>query len=312
MSNKLKFRPSTRAPAIRPDSDRWLPALFVAPVALYLLVFQGYPLIQELFLSLTSTSLLSPADQTFVGLDNYRDLLADPEFRKSLWITAVYTVACVAGSIGLGLVAALLLDSPFRGRGFARAAVTIPWAAPPVAVALIFVWMFNAQYGIFNRVLRYLGSDLGTANWLDEPSLGLPAILITTIWQIFPFSSVVILAALQGVSSELREAAVIDGADRLSVFRAVVWPTIQPTVALLALFTTVWSLRRFDLIWLMTQGGPLGETNTLVIDLYRRAFVYLQLGPAAAAGMIGLLIALIVTMVYFWMTIRSEKAAGRR
>ena len=132
-------------------------------------------------------------------------------------------------------------------------------------------------------------------NWLDNASLALPAILITTIWQIFPFASVVILAALQGVSEELRDAAVIDGADRLSVFRAVVWPTIQPSVMLLALFITIWSLRRFDLIWLMTQGGPIGATNTLVIELYRRAFVYRDLGQAAAVGMVGLSIAIIVT-----------------
>ena len=124
--------------------------------------------------------------------------------------------------------------------------------------------------------------------------------------------ALVILAALQGVSQELRDAAVIDGADRLSVFRAVVWPTIQPSVMLLALFITIWSLRRFDLIWLMTQGGPIGATNTLVIELYRRAFVYRDLGQAAAVGMIGLSIAIIVTMVYFRLTLRAERAKGQR
>lgn len=218
----------------------------------------------------------------------------------------------MVASIGLGLLAALLLDGTFRGRGIARALVTIPWAAPPVAAALIFVWMFNAQYGLFSHLAQFLGFAEGGVNWLDEPSFALPAILITTIWQIFPFSSVVILAALQGVPSELREAAVIDGADRLSIFRAVTWPTIRPSVALLTLLITVWSLRRFDVIWLMTQGGPLGETNTLVIDLYRRAFVYLDLGRAAAVGIIGLVVAILVTLVYFWLTTRAEKAAGKR
>jgi multiple sugar transport system permease protein len=105
---------------------------------------------------------------------------------------------------------------------------------------------------------------------------------------------------------------VIDGADRLSVFKAVVWPTIQPSVALLSLFITIWSLRRFDLIWLMTQGGPIGATNTLVIELYRQGFVYRELGFAAAVGMIGLTIALIVTLIYFYITARAERAGGRR
>jgi multiple sugar transport system permease protein len=296
----------------RLEGSRWTPYFFIAPIALYLLLFQGYPLVQELMLSFTSTSLLSPQDNEFVGLRNYQDLVDASDFHNTILITIIYTIACVVLSIGLGLAAALLLDRPFRGRGIARAAVTIPWAAPSVAVALIFTWMFNAQYGIFNHALRALGLASANENWLDDPALALPAILLTTIWQIFPFASVVLLAALQGVSGELREAAVIDGADRLSVFKAVVWPTIQPSVALLALFITIWSLRRFDLIWLMTQGGPIGATNTLVIELYRQGFVYRELGLAAAVGMIGLTVALIITLVYFYVTARAERARGER
>jgi multiple sugar transport system permease protein len=296
----------------RLEGSRWTPYFFIAPIALYLLLFQGYPLVQELMLSFTSTSLLSPQDNEFVGLRNYQDLVDASDFHNTILITIIYTIACVVLSIGLGLAAALLLDRPFRGRGIARAAVTIPWAAPSVAVALIFTWMFNAQYGIFNHALRALGLGSANENWLDDPALALPAILLTTIWQIFPFASVVLLAALQGVSGELREAAVIDGADRLSVFKAVVWPTIQPSVALLALFITIWSLRRFDLIWLMTQGGPIGATNTLVIELYRQGFVYRELGLAAAVGMIGLTVALIITLVYFFVTARAERARGQR
>ena len=262
-------------------------------------------------LSVTSTSLLSPRDHTFVGMDNYRNLIEGSDFHAVLITTLVYTIACVVLAIGLGLAAALLLDGPFRGRGVARALVTIPWAAPPVAVALVFVWIFNAQYGVFNFVLRTLGFAAGQENWLDSPNLALPAVLLTTIWQIFPFAAVVILAALQGVSSELKEAATIDGADRLSIFGAVVWPTIRPSVALLALFLTIWSIRRFDLIWLMTQGGPIGATETLVIKLYRDAFVYRDLGQAAAVGMVGVVVALSVTFVYFHFTKRAERAAGR-
>ncbi|MCW5259552.1 sugar ABC transporter permease [Verminephrobacter eiseniae] len=282
----------------RPGRD-WTPYWFAAPVALYLLLFQGYPLVQELYLSFTSTALLTPDQHVFVGLQNYIDLVTQEDFRQVLLITAIYTVVCVVAAIALGLGAALLLDAPFRGRGLARALVTIPWAAPPVAVALIFVWIYNGQYGIFNHLLGALGGAARLESWLDSPALALPAVLLTTIWQIFPFAAVVILAALQGVSSELREAAVIDGAHRLSVFRAVVWPSIQPSVALLALFLSIWSLRRFDLIWLMTQGGPIGSTNTLVIELYRRAFVYRDLGQGAAVGMVGLSIALLITVVYF-------------
>ncbi|NTI44805.1 carbohydrate ABC transporter permease [Rhizobium rhizogenes] len=294
------------------DGSRWAPYIFVAPIVVYLLVFQVFPLMQEFLLSFTSTSLLAPDDQTFVGLDNYNFLFETGDFVGVLWVTAIYTVACVFLSLALGLGTALLLNSPFLGRGVARALVTVPWAAPPVAVALIFTWILNSQYGIFNHTLRTLGLPFANENWLDNPSLALPAILMTTIWQIFPFSSVVILSALQGVSPEIREAAMIDGADRFNIFKTAVWPTIQPTVMLLALFITIWSLRRFDLIWLMTQGGPLGATNTLVIELYRNGFVYRDLGTAAAIGMIGLLVALVVTVVYFKVTQRAEKLQGKR
>lgn len=288
--------------------ERWTPYLFILPIALYLLLFQLYPLAQEGVLSFTSTSLLSPQLHQWVGLDNYRRLLEASDFQGVLLTTLVYVVACVVLAILLGLGAALLLDAPFRGRGLARALVTVPWAAPPVAVALIFVWIFNAQYGVFNWALRSLGIPAGQENWLDTPSLALPAILLTTIWQIFPFAAVVILAALQGVSPELKEAATIDGAGRVRVFRAVVWPTIRPSVTLLALFLTIWSLRRFDLIWLMTQGGPIGATETLVIRLYREAFVFRDLGSGAAVGMVGLAVALAVTLVYFRLAQRAERA----
>lgn len=295
----------------RPDRRRWAPVLFSAPILVYLALLQFYPLLREFYLSFTSTSLLTPQQNPFVGLDNYSYLFSGPDFLGVLAVTAVYTLACVVLAIGIGLVAALLLNAPFLGRGVARALVTVPWAAPSVAVALIFAWIYNSQYGIFGFTLRQLHLPFSGVSWLDTPSLALPAILMTTVWQIFPFSSVVILAALQGVPDELKEAAVIDGADRLSVFKVVVWPTIQPTVLTLVLFVTIWSLRRFDLIWLMTQGGPIGATDTLVIELYREGFVYHDLGTAAAVGMIGLAIALALTLIYFRLTRAIEKSQGK-
>lgn len=295
----------------RLDGSRLTPYLFAGPAAIYLAVFQLYPLLKELVLSFTQTSLMAPQNARWVGLRNYTDLIGNEDFVHVLLITALYTAVCVVAGVGIGLLTALLLDQPFRGRGLARALVTLPWAAPPVAVATIFAWMLNAQYGIANHALRTLDID-AYFSWLDDPALALPAILVTTVWQIFPFSSVVLLAALQGVSGEVREAAQIDGADGLNVFKAAVWPTIRPTVLLLSLFVTIWSLRRFDLIWVMTQGGPIGATKTLVIELYTRAFVARELGDAAAVGMVGLVFALLVTVVYFWLTARSERADGRR
>ena len=154
--------------------------------------------------------------------------------------------------------------------------------------------MLNAQYGIVNRFLDAVGLGVPGGAILDSSRYALPAVLATTIWQLFPFTSVVLLSALQSVPQDLNEAATVDGAGRWATFRAVTWQVIKPTVGLLALLMTIWSLRRFELIWLMTKGGPVGATETLVIDLYSQAFDSKELGSAAAIGMVGVVISLIV------------------
>ncbi|NEE01886.1 carbohydrate ABC transporter permease [Phytoactinopolyspora halotolerans] len=277
-----------------PLGSRWTPYLFLAPAALFIALFQAVPLAQEIFLSFTHTSLLNPTSNTWVGLENYAHIFSDDEFHRTLTITLVYVVVCVVGSVGAGLGVALILNRSFRGRGIARALVTVPWAAPGIAVALIATWMLNPQYGIVNRFLNAVGLGVPGGAILDSSTYALPAILVTTTWQLFPLTSVVLLSALQAVPKDLTEAATMDGAGRWWTFQAVTWQVIKPTVGLLALLMTIWSLRRFELIWLMTKGGPVGSTETLVIDLYAQAFDSKQLGTAAAIGMVGVVISLIV------------------
>lgn len=272
----------------------WTPYLFLAPAVLYIGIFQLFPLLQEVWLSFTRTTLLNPTLNVWVGLANYQSVLGDPSFRQTLLTTLLYVTACVVGSVGLGLVVALLLNGRFPGRAVARSLVTVPWAAPGIAVALIATWMFNPQFGLLTRVLKGLGIDTGENGVLDNPSLALGAILVTTIWQLVPFVAVVLLSALQSVPQELVEAAQVDGAGRWMIFRVVTWQVLKPTIGLVAVLMTIWSLRRFELIWLMTRGGPLGSTRTLVIDLYSQAFESKQLGAAAAIGMVGIVISLIV------------------
>lgn len=288
--------PTPGRPRRRPSplGSKWTPYLFLAPAALFILVFQAVPLVQEVYLSFTRTRLLNPTRSEWVGLDNFNRIFGDPEFHRTLLITVVYVITCVVVAIGAGLAVALLLNRKFRGRGVARALVTVPWAAPGIAVALIATWMLNAQYGIVNRFLDAVGLGVPGGAILDSSRYALPAVLATTIWQLFPFTSVVLLSALQSVPQDLNEAATVDGAGRWATFRAVTWQVIKPTVGLLALLMTIWSLRRFELIWLMTKGGPVGATETLVIDLYSQAFDSKELGSAAAIGMVGVVISLIV------------------
>ena len=143
------------------------------------------------------------------------------------------------------------------------------------------------------------------ASWLSNPDNAMLAVLIPTIWQLFPICALVILAALQAVPEDLLEAARIDRADSISTFSAVTLPSIRPTLATIVLLATIWSLRRFELVWLLTQGGPGNATNTLAIDIYRETFQYTHLGRGAAVGMIGLSLSVCVTVVYFWWVGRS-------
>lgn len=290
-----------------PLGSKWTPYIFLAPAAVYITLFQLIPLIQEIYLSFTRTTLLNPSHNVWVGWDNYIAAFQSATFQQTLSVTLVYVVVCVMGAVGIGLLVALLLNSPFPGRGMARALVTIPWAAPGIAVAVIAVWMLNAQYGILTRLLNSLGVEVGQGGVLNNPDLALPAILITTIWQLFPFTAVVLLSALQSVPAELVEAADMDGAGRWWQFRVVTWPVIRPTVGLVAVLMAIWSIRRFELIWLMTRGGPLGSTRTLVIDLYSQAFDSKQLGTAAAIGMVGIVISLIIVVGARLITRAAER-----
>lgn len=283
-----------RARRRSPLGSPWTPFLFLAPAAVFIVLFQAIPLLQQIYMSFTRTTLLNPTRSEWVGLDNYAWIVNDPEFRRTLVTTLVYVVVCVVGAVGIGLLIALLLDRAFSGRGVARALITVPWAAPGIAVALIATWMLNAQYGIVNRLLDAIGWGVPGGAILDSPQFALPAILVTTIWQLFPFTAVVLLSALQAVPQDLTEAATMDGAGRWWSFRAVTWQVIKPTVGLLAVLMTIWSIRRFELIWLMTRGGPVGTTETLVIDLYSQAFESQELGRAAAIGMVGVIISLAV------------------
>lgn len=290
-----------------PLGRKWTPYVFLGPAVIYIVIFQLVPLVQEIRLAFTDTSLLNPNGGSWVGLANFTTIFTSPEFQRTLLTTLIYLVVCVIGAVGAGLGTALLLNGTFRGRGIARALITIPWAAPGVATALIVTWMLNAQYGVINRMLEAIGLGVPEGNILDSTTYALPAILLTTIWQLFPFSAVVLLSALQSVPKEVTEAASVDGAGIWWIFRVATWPVVRPTVILLAVLNAIWAMRRFELIWLMTRGGPLGSTKTLVIDLYSNAFELNNLGKAAAIGVVGIVISLLLVGGSFLLNRRVEQ-----
>ena len=296
-----------RAPASR--AGKWrsplAPYLFIGAGVLYLAVFAGIPVLKGLDLSFTDTQLLNPSGGSHVGFDNYTALLGSDSFLKSVVTTLVYSFFTVVGSLLLGTVSAVVLNRAFPGRTLARAVIVMPWAVPTVAVVLVFRWIFNDSTGVANQALGVLG--IGSRGWLTNPSYGMLSVLIATIWKVSPFVMLVVLAALQSVPDELYEATRVDGADMFSTFKSVVLPFLMPTLRIVALLMTIWSFRRFEIIWLLTGGGPVDATNTIVINVYRQAFVNNQLGVAAAVGMLGLVLSLVVTIVYFFLEKRSDR-----
>jgi len=301
----------TRRRRQRALGSRYTPYLLLAPAAVFLLIFQAVPVLQEIRLSFTKTDLLSPNHNQWIGLSNFRAIFGDPAFRHTLETTAIYLVVCVVGPVGVGLLTALLLNGRFAGRGIARALITIPWAAPGVAVALILTWMLDSQYGIVNRMLSGIGLGARNGNIINSTHLAFPAVLIITVWQLFPFCTVVLVSALQAVSRDVTEAAVMDGAGPGWRFRAATWPVIRPTVSLLMVLTAIWSLRLFELIWILTQGGPEGSTTTLVINLYTEAFTDQRLGRAAAIGVVGIVVSLVLASASVFIGRHAEEDASR-
>lgn len=282
------------------------PYLFIGAAALYLVAFAGMPLLEGVWLSFTDTQLLSPSGGEFVGIQNYAALFGDSGFIRSLLTTISYTAATVVGSLLLGTGAAVALNEEFRGRAAVRAVLIFPWAVPAVAVALIFTWIFNKDSGVVNVGLTNVG--LNGPGWLVDPTWAFFAVTVVSIWKIFPFVLLVVLAALQAVPEELHEAALIDGADTLNRFKSVVVPFLLPTMRITALLMTIWAFRRFEIIWLLTQGGPVESTSTLVIDVYRQAFVNFELGRGAAMGVVGLCLSTAVTVIFFYV----DRSAARR
>lgn len=304
MEPRLSKPPGFRKNASRSWLSRSLPYFFIGPALAYLAVLVALPLGQGVQLSFTDTRLINPDGGNFVGLENYNELLASARFWNSFIVTVVYTTATVVFSLILGTLAAVLINKPFRGRAFSRAVLTFPYATPNVAVALIFIWMYNQSGGVLNQAIRVLG--FGQVGWLEDPDYGMISVVMATLWKVTPFVMLVMLAALQSVPDELYEATKIDGADSLSTFRAVVLPHVMPTIRIVALLMTIWSIRRFEIIYLLTGGGPVESTNTLVINIYQQAFNQQNLGVAAAIGVLGLLLSLAVTAVFFAVDRRAN------
>jgi multiple sugar transport system permease protein len=293
-------RPMTRKPTE--------PLLFLLPALLVTAAVILYPALQTVWLGLHSFVLFDPDSMRFIGLGNFRAILADELFWVSLSNSVVWVVCAVGLQFALGLVTALLLNQTFAGRGLARALVVVPWALPSVIIGLMWTWMYDLNLGVFNDLLMRLGFIDAPVAWLAQPGTALAAVILALVWQGFPFFAVMILAGLQTIPSEHYEAAAIDGATRWQTLRFVTLPALREVIATALLLRTIWVANSLDVILVMTGGGPGYETHTLPLYAFLKAYSAMEFGYASALSLVLTLLLLLAVAFYVRRVARQALA----
>ena len=269
------------------------PYIFVAPAVIYIICLTMIPAIMALPISFTNWSALSP-NKKFVGLDNYVKLFGDKDFWRSCLVMAKFFIY-IPIVMATGLGAALLVNSKSRGTQIFRVVFYAPVITSTVAVAILFDWFYQPTFGLFNAILKWFG--LPAIGWLTDPKWALYSVIIVTIWKGIGYYMMIYLAALMSVPKELYEACEIDGAGFLRKHLTVTVPHIMPTIALVTTISAISAMKVFAEIYVMTKGGPLNSSKTIVYYIYERAFENLDLGFASAMAVVLLLIVLALSFV---------------
>lgn len=284
------------------------PYLFILP-ALALLVFLfGYPLINSTVMAFQNYNLADPKNIHFNGLGNFRKMIADRDMGLVIRNSFVYVVASVAGQFILGLTLALALRRKFRGRGIYQSIVFLPWAFSSFVIGIMFRWSFNGEYGVINDLLIKAEAITRGIAWLGTPGLSLLVVILAMIWLGVPFFAIMYLAALKSIPENTYEAAEVDGCSPLRKFFAITLPYIKPTIIVTILLRTIWIFNSFDMIVIITGGGPASTSQTLPSYMYTRAFAGYDFGLAAALGL--LLMVLLGIYAVFFLSFTKYNTAG--
>jgi len=286
------------------SNRNWLGLWFMLPAAAFLILFLAYPLGLGVWLSFTDAKI--GRSGIFVGLENYEWLWDDNVFWLSVFNTLLYTVVASVVKFGIGLYLALLLNERMPFKAIIRAIVLIPFIVPTVLSAIAFWWIYDAQFSIVSWTLRHLGLIDGNINFLGDTWNARWSAIFANIWRGIPFVAITLLAGLQTVSPSLYEAATIDGANRWQIFRHVTFPLLTPIIAVVMTFSVLFTFTDFQLIWVLTRGGPVNATHLMATLSYQRAIIGGQLGEGAAisTAMIPFLLAAILLS---WFGLQRRK-----
>ena len=303
LPGRLRAAKRRDAPSLR------LPFLLTLPTLIVVFVIFGIPLVYSLALSLHRINMLTQ-QWVFVGLQNYLDILPNPDFLAALGRTAYFALVTVIGGLILGFAMALVLNQNFPGRNFLRGVVLVPWAMAPVAVGVLWSWMLNGEYGTFNAVLFDLGLVDSPIHWLADGRLAFNMVALAHVWNQAPLASLLILAGLQSIPENLHRAARIDGAGAVRRFFSITLPWLRPMLLLIMILTTINSIMAFDLFWIMTRGGPGSATTVFSWMGYAYAFQFFKFGEGAAILYVLTILCLILAALY--LKLFFPTAGGRR
>jgi multiple sugar transport system permease protein len=291
-----------------PALERWYPYATVGPVLLVVALFTLYPLVYSVYLSLHENVLTRPLDNDFIGLRNFREVVTGYYFWRSLWSTGIFAVMAVAAVTLYGLGVALLLNRPLWSSAVLRLVVLLPWAIPTVISGIIWRWILDGDYGVLNGLLLAAGAVERYVPWMSDPASARVCLVVAHVWKQGPLAAVFLLAALQVIPREVYDAARIDGAGRWNGFRFVTLPYLRATLALVLIYETIVAVATFDLVYVMTGGGPADATAIIGWYAYTEIFRFLDLGHGAALALILAAILLGLVVIYL-RALRAEETA---
>lgn len=282
-------------------SEGFFAWMLLLPACLTMLAIRLWPMLQGIGLSFTNQRLMGNNPTEFVGLDNYIRLFHDASYWRSASFTITYTLGTVVVSYLVGMVIALLLNMKIKGRGLFRTFLMIPWVIPGVVAAYIWRYSLNDQLGIINILLQSIGLTSKPIPFLATPEMARISAIVVNAWKNYPFMALVLLAGLQNVSEEIKEAARIDGANTWNIFLHVTWPELRGVTAMCTTLMFIWTFNSFDSVFLLTGGGPNQATYVLSIHAYYAAFSRMTTGYATAMATLMLAFMLIVSLLYMRM-----------
>ncbi len=263
--------------------------LFILPALAGTLVFIIIPVICSFGLSFCKWDLLNPVQ--FAGFDNYREIFTDSLFYKIFFNTVIFAVSTSVFGVTIPLILAVILNNKIRGAEFYKSAYFLPFITPMIVIGIVWQWIFDPNIGILNNLLHI------HINWLYDTRFAMPALIIVSVWKLIGYNMIIFLSSLSTISQSLFEAAKIDGANPVQIFKNVTVPLLSPSIFFVVIITAISSFQIFDLIYLMTQGGPLDSTNVLVYAIYKNAFEYFNVGKASAIAYVLFVVILVLTLI---------------